>query len=214
MLPLDVLNHVPMMIASGPTGRSHYWPEQFGVLHPALATTDLAFNRIDAVWMPRDAVTIRVYLDIEDTAIADPPLGDALQTLRSQVALPAADIAAMVGVKRRQLYNLLTRGRAPAERERWIHVLASAFDRIDAAADHDPARVRAAVLKPLADGRSLFARACAQDEQGLQSAVAELADELRAGGITGRVRRPSPTLRRRGGSADDFLSGYRGRDGD
>jgi hypothetical protein len=142
------------------------------------------------------------------TAVED-SLADTLQTLRARVGLPAVDLAAMIGVKRRQLYNLLRSGRASADRERWIHRLAAAFERLTDAAGGDTARVRAATLKPLADGTSLFDRAAEHNEDALDAAVDALVALLGEGAVSGRIRRPSPTLKRRGGSAGDFLSGYR-----
>jgi hypothetical protein len=140
------------------------------------------------------------------------PVADALQALRGRVGLPAVDLAAMIGVQRRQLYNLLRSGRASAERERWIHVLAAAFERLADAADEDTARIRAATLRPLADGSSLYDRAVARDEDAVHAAVDELVGLLGEGRVSGLARRPSPALKRRAGSASDFLSGYRDRE--
>jgi hypothetical protein len=213
MLTLDSLQHTPMLISSGPTGRSYYWPEQFATLHPYFATTDVAFNHIDVAWMGRGVISVRVILSDEKVgAAAADPLAHTLQELRVRTGLPAADVAAMVGVKRRQFYNLLASGRAGVDRQRWIHELASGIERLNSAASDDPARVRAAILKPLADGTTFFDRASTQDEGAVRGAVDELVAMLLDGRVSGRVRTPSPALRRRGGSAGDFLSGYRDRD--
>jgi hypothetical protein len=217
MLSRDALLGAALMSADGPTGLSYYWLEYFGTLHPDYATTDIALNYIDFAWFSRGQHRAWVVLEITEAkagvgASSYGTLVDTLQALRARVPLPVADLAAMVGVKRRQLYNLMQTGRASAERERWIHLLAASFERLAAAADEDPARVRAATLRPLADGGSLFDRACAHDEGGVQAAIAELVALLAEGRVSGRVRRPSPTLGRRGGSASDFLSGYRDRD--
>lgn len=215
MLPLGASERASVVMADGPTGRSVYWPEWFSVLDPDLATTDVGFNLVDAVWITRSDLRVRVLIG---ASAADPSaaetsksLAETLRGLREATGLPAADVAAMVGVKRRQLYNLLQGGRASAERERWIHTLTAVVATLSDAADGASEQVRAALLRPLADGRSLFDLACAQDEHAVKQAADELAAALRTGRVAGRVRRPSPTLRRRGnrGAASDFLSGYR-----
>jgi hypothetical protein len=207
MLALDVLQRSAVAIESGPTGRSAYWPEWFAVIHPDLATTDLVYNHVDEVWMPTWPVSVKVFVD-------DPqrkPLAELVGSLREISGLPASDVAAMIGVKRRQLYNLLESGRASVERERWIGRLHAALTRLHEAAGGEQTRVRASLLTPMADGRTLFDVACQGDAPALGRAAETLVAELRSGRTPGRVQRPSPTLGRRSSAkaADEFLSGYR-----
>lgn len=210
-LALKGLQGCPVAMSNGPTGVSVYWPEAFAVVHPDLATTDAGFNRVDEVWV-HGKVTISIFAD--PFATSAPPLAEAVQTIRDGCGLPAADVAAMVGVRRRQLYNLLNGESASSERERWIGTLAEQISTLRDAAGDDPRRVRAAILLPGAGGRSLYDLACERDEDALRRVSADLARELRAGRISGRVQRPSPTLRGRGSNeaVHDFLTGYRDAD--
>jgi hypothetical protein len=207
MLALDVLQRSAVAIESGPTGRSVYWPEWFAIVHPDLATTDLGYNHVDEVWMPTRPVRVKVFVN-------DPPLkplAELVAAIREISGLPASDVAAMIGVKRRQLYNLLDSGRASAERERWIGKLHAALSRLREAAGGEQTRVRSSLLTPMADGRTLFDVACQGDAPALGRAAETLTAELRSGRTPGRVQRPSPTLGRRSSAkaADEFLSGYR-----
>lgn len=215
MLPLEALQQIPVLIRSGPTGRSFYWNDCFGALDPALATTDPGYNRVDRTWMPTTHCEVRLLL-MEPADPEQPPLADVVRRLREQVGLPAAHVAAMLGVKRRQLYNLLERGRATSDRERWIHALAGHVDVLADAANGDPDAVRAAVLRPLPSGQTFFSHATELDEPGVARATAELLELMSQGRLRGRARRPAPSLKRRGreGATSDFLSGYRGSDAD
>jgi hypothetical protein len=210
MLALDVLQCSAVAIENGPTGRSVYWPEWFAVVHPDLATTDLGYNHVDEVWMPVWPVSVKVFVDIDDPP--PPPLAELVASMRTISGLPASDVAAMIGVKRRQLYNLLESGRASAVRERWIGKLHASLTRLDEAAGGGRAQVRASLLAPMADGRTLFEIACLRDAPALERATETLAAALGSGRIPGRIQRPSPTLGRRSSAkiADEFLSGYRG----
>jgi hypothetical protein len=213
MLTREALLRAALVMLDGPTGRSYYWTEYFATLHPDFATTDVAFNHIDSAWLSSGDHRAWVVLEEPGPVTVDPPpVADALQALRRRVGLPAIDLAAMVGVQRRQLYNLLRSGRASADRERWIHSLVAAFDRLADAAGEDTARIRAATLRPLADGSTLYDRAVAHDEDAVEAAVDELVSLLSDGRVSGLVRRPSPALKRHAASASDFLSGYRDQD--
>lgn len=211
MLALDVLQRSAVVIEDGPTGRSVYWPEWFAVVHPDLATTDRGYNHVDEVWMPAWPVSVKVFVDDPPS----PPLAELVASIRNISGLPASDVAAMIGVKRRQLYNLLENGRASAVRERWIGKLHTALTRLDEAAGGGRAQVRASLLTPMADGRTLFEIACLRDAPALERATETLAAALGSGRIPGRIQRPSPTLGRRSSAkvADEFLSGYRDAEG-
>jgi hypothetical protein len=211
-LPFEDFKRSPVAMWSGPTGISHHWSELFALIHPDRATTDAGFNRVDAVWV-RGTMTISIYIGL--LAPGARPLADAVQTIRDDSGLPAADVAAMIGVRRRQLYNLLNGGSASSERERWIGTLAEQVSRLREAAGDDARRVRAAILLPAEHDRSFYDLACERDEDTLRRVSAELERGLRAGRIIAHIQRPSPALR---GLSDadatsDFLSGYRDASG-
>lgn len=207
-LALDDLEPASVTIWDGPTGASRYWPELFTFVHPNLTTTDAGFNRVDAVWAPRRDVRLSIIVGVFGASVS--ALSDAVKTIRESSGLPAADVAAMIGVRRRQLYNLLGGGSASSERERWIGTLAEQISALREAASGEGRRVRAALLLPGEGGRSFYDLACERDEDALRRLSAELAGDLRAGRISGHVQRPSPTLRGRGSSkaVHDSLTGH------
>jgi hypothetical protein len=220
MIGLDDLAHAPILVGTGPTGRSAYWEDLFSVLHPQRSTTDVAFNLVDAVWLPREPVHVRIYLGdlvgqtvagVEDWMGATTPLRHIVRNLREQVPLPAADLAAMLGLRRRQFYNLISGSRASSERERWIRKVAAGLERLRDAGATEPSVLRAALLHPLLDGRSLYDRACSLDEAGLTEAENALAEALNQRLFSSHLSLPSPRLRGRGSAseASAFLSGYR-----
>jgi transcriptional regulator with XRE-family HTH domain len=56
------------------------------------------------------------------------PLGALLDRLRTSSGLPAAEIARMVGIQRRQLYNLVDGGKTTPDREQRIRSIARVVD--------------------------------------------------------------------------------------
>jgi hypothetical protein len=91
--------------------------------------------------------------DVQERVVApSEPLTDVLARLRSQTALPAAEIARMLGIQRRQLYNLVDGGSTTPDRERRIRALAHFVDRLFERFS-EVELVRSALLAPI--GRDL-----------------------------------------------------------
>jgi hypothetical protein len=87
-------------------------------------------------------------VDTENRVVPSEPLTDVLARLRRRTALPAAEIARMLGIQRRQLYNLVDGGSTTPDRERRIRALAhfveGLFERLN-----DVELVRSALLAPI-----------------------------------------------------------------
>jgi hypothetical protein len=90
----------------------------------------------------------RVRETATDDIQASEPLAGVLARLRTRTTLPAAEIARMLGIQRRQLYNLVDGGSTTPEREQRIrtlgHVIDSLFERLG-----DVGLVRSALLAPI-----------------------------------------------------------------
>ncbi|MDW5595108.1 helix-turn-helix transcriptional regulator [Conexibacter stalactiti] len=213
-LPLEDLQSASLVISDGPTGASRYWPEWFSCVHPDFATTDVGYNRVDEVWIPR--ASIRVSVVVQPWTSPLEPLSDVLRAMRVHSGMSAADVAAMVGLRRRQLYNLLDGLHDSPHREAWIRRVAAAVVTLHHAATGSAQLVRAALLHPVRDGQSPFDLACAQRDDDFAAACDVLAEQLKENRISARLQRPSPSLRRRGTSrsASEFLAGYREPDED
>jgi hypothetical protein len=84
------------------------------------------------------------------------PLSTVIENLRSRSGLRAADVARMVGIQRRQLYNILDGAGTTPDREQRIRSLASVVDDLFEQFGDSPS-VRSALLTPLtADLESFF----------------------------------------------------------
>jgi transcriptional regulator with XRE-family HTH domain len=85
---------------------------------------------------------------------AEPPvevseqLTEVLGRLRAKAGLPAAEIARMIGIQRRHLYNLADGGSTPPEREQRIRALARFVDGLFERYE-DVEAVRSALLAPI-----------------------------------------------------------------
>jgi hypothetical protein len=88
----------------------------------------------------------------ERVVVTSEPLTEVLARLRGQTRLPAAEIARMLGIQRRQLYNLVDGGSTTPDRERRIRALAHLVDRLFERLN-DVGLVRSALLAPI--GRDL-----------------------------------------------------------
>lgn len=210
---LNVLASHSLIMDGGPTGASHYWPELFSVVHPALATTDVSLNHVDEVWLSPAGQTMLIVLSPAE--VQAPAVSEVVAEIRDLSGLAVNDVAAMLGLRRRQFYNLLDNGTTTSERERWIHALRGVLGELNDAANGQTDRVRAALLRPDDGGTSLFDLVVGHDEAAARARAGELCDALREGRMSGKVQRSSPRLKRLGASASaasDFLSGYRDRD--
>jgi hypothetical protein len=209
-LPVRQLEDADVYMYAGPTGRSAYWPEWFSFVHPDCATTDTALNLVDEIWFgdPQQEVELVVFFqDLPVTA-----LSETVEEIRNMLDLPAAQIAAMCGVSRRQFYNLLNGQSTSFGREQWIRSLYEAINRLYRAVGGDGDKLRAAVLSPVEGGDSVLRAASANDTRALNSIVEAMQQRILAG-FQGRVRRPVP-LKKGGRTSDegaDFLGDYRER---
>jgi hypothetical protein len=80
------------------------------------------------------------------------PLAEVLDRLRTRSGLPAAEIARMVGIQRRHLYNLVDGNNTTPERERRIRSISKLVDDLFERLG-EPSMVRSSLLAPI--GRDL-----------------------------------------------------------
>lgn len=76
------------------------------------------------------------------------PLGALLDRLRTSSGLPAAEIARMVGIQRRQLYNLVDGGKTTPDREQRIRSIARVVELLLERLV-EPSMVRSSLLAPV-----------------------------------------------------------------
>jgi hypothetical protein len=132
--------------------------------------------------------TARPEADIETTA----PLANTVTELRRQSGLPAAEIARMAGIQRRQLYNLVDGGKTTPARERRIRSLASFVDQLHERFG-DASVVRSVLLAPIGSDLRSFVD-LATDGISIQDASRALETYLSR--RQGRVRQYVQTPRR------------------
>lgn len=192
------------------TGPGLYGLSLILAVDPDYATTDLGENQVDVVWFGDAFHTVGYFVLPAPTG--PPSLAELVRDLREWLDLPVADLAAMCGVRRRQLYNLLSGGTTSTPREEAIRALHDIVERLDGILDGDRERVRAAILWPAnPSGESIYAAAVSQDSVTLRRVGGAVAERLEAGDVRGLIRRPSPRLSRSGSArgARDFLAEYR-----
>ena len=120
-----------------------------------------------------------------DTLTLDIPA--ALAAARSQAGLPVQDLAAMIGIKRRQFYNLLSGEDTPdIARELRIGRVTNAVSSLSKMAGGNSRKVCASLLARL-DGDSVYDAAVADDEDRLSRAL-ERADAAMAMGTVVQPR--------------------------
>ncbi len=175
------------------TGWTSHWNYYLHLVDPNFATTNVGLDGVDEVWLSGPISMMWL-----TNAVGEPSdaLAWVIADLREKLDLPVADLAAMCGVKRRQLYNLLG-GRTPqAARERLVRALHRVVTDIDKAVGGDRGKVRAAALLPTGTkGETLYSVACAQDQAAIKRIGRELAERLDNGSVRGMIPRPSPRLR-------------------
>jgi transcriptional regulator with XRE-family HTH domain len=210
-LAAGTAGHAFVVFGEPLTGPGLYWSWLARATDPLYATTDVGENHVDAVWFGGEDVYEMGYLVLPEPAVA-PLLAEIVRDLREALDLPAADLAAMCGVRRRQLYNLLSGDTTSTPREEAIRVLHDIIEDLGAILDGDHDRLRAAILLPVGPaGESIYSAAIAQDVAGLRNVGQAVTDRLAAGDTRGLIRRPSPRLARFGSSraAREFLGEYR-----
>lgn len=199
------LEKANVYIESGPTGRSAYWPTSLAFVHPDCATTDVALNRVDLLWLPHAGQLIRYSIELD--ADFESPLSEVAKSLRAEVDLPVSKIAEMCGIGRRQFYNLLDGTTAASRNEDWIRALGESVGTIFHAYGEDPEVVRDVLQRPV-DGTTYVDAACEQDQFGLRSA--HEAALMRIDSLPKRLHRSLPRKGvRRSPDAAEFFSDYR-----
>lgn len=191
------------------TGPGLDWLSLIRAVDPDYATTDLGENQVDLVWF--GDVFRAVGYFVLPAPTGPPPLAETVRDLRERLDLPVADLAAMCGVRRRQLYNLLSGETTSTLREEAIRALHDIVERLDGILDGDRERLRAAILLPAgAKGETIYSAAVSQDAAALRDVGGAVADRLAAGDVRGLIPRPSPRLARFGSAraARDFLAEY------
>ncbi len=120
--------------------------------------------------------------------------------LRDLVDLPVTDLAAMIGIGRRQFYNLLEQGSTRPETELRLRHLADQVERLAGVVGEDPVAIRSALLTPVGDpARSLFEVAVGDEHSKLGETFRALLDRIERRGLR-HVPRAVP--RRRGGDPE------------
>jgi hypothetical protein len=200
--------HAVVVLGEPLTGPGLYWLWLTRAIDPHHATTDVGENHVDAVWFGGENAYTVGYFVLPESAGA-PLLAEIVRDLRESLDLPAADVAAMCGVRRRQLYNLLSGETTSTPREEAIRTLHDIVEQLEGILDGDRRRLRAAILLPVGpSGESIYSAATAQDVAALRDVGREVADRLAAGDMRGLIRRPSPRLARFGTAraAQEFLA--------
>lgn len=129
--------------------------------------------------------------DSEDSAPLE-PLAAVLASMRESIDIPVVDLARMIGLGRRQFYNLLDGNPTSTETEARIRRLAAAIERLAAVTEGGPQTLRAAVLTPIGpDAINFFEVAAAGDDRRLAATVEALLVQIETRGIR-RTRRAIP----------------------
>jgi hypothetical protein len=141
-----------------------------------------------------------------------PNVGEAVSELRERTQLPVKDVAAMLGIKRRHVYNLLDGEPASAATIARVHAASRMVQRVGEFVGADPRDVRNALLVPV-EGKSLFERLSEGDVVAADQALGRLAKRVEAG--MRLPRRVPPSVRGsrtsydevKGSSAAEILPG-------
>ena len=190
------LREAPLYFQEGPTGRS-IWSEWLTALMYERVTTDPGFNRVDVTWVSAGG---RIYVETKaleegerlNTRVLS--LHDLVSELRARLGMSVEDLAAMCGVKRRQLYNLMSGTSTSTAHEAHIRWVATLVDDLYTAVGASSSRVRSLALHPV-DGISFYELARAQDARRMETTARELIRAVEAGEMSGSLRRPSPRRR-------------------
>lgn len=153
-------------------------------------TSDFARNRVG-----RDAYVQSLIWAVRLIPPDGPSVVALLRDLKKKIDLPVEDIAAMVGVRRRQFYNLVSGDTASSARESRIRLLHSVVSDIEAAVGGDRGRLRAAILMPVGERfETLYSAAESGELDRLRAVGYELVRRLEAGEVAGMIDRPAPHL--------------------
>jgi transcriptional regulator with XRE-family HTH domain len=120
------------------------------------------------------------------------PLAEELTEIRESLDMPVSDLARMIGLGRRQFYNLLSGAQTVPATESRIRRIAEAIRGLHRELDGDPELVRAAVLTPVGDNSlSFFESASLGDEALLRESLDAMRRRVAGRGIR-RTRRAIP----------------------
>jgi transcriptional regulator with XRE-family HTH domain len=197
-LSSEQLMESPVYFEAGPTGRSVIWPEQLSTLMVEEATTDPGFNAVDLAWVGEGTI---VYVEIKiavgpaelETSVR--PFNDLVTDLRARLGMSVDDVAAMCGVGRRHLYNLMSGSSTRTSQEAHIRRLADLVDQLWNAVEASPQRLRSIALHPI-EGTTFYDAAVAHDWELMTSLSHRLVEALEGGRLHGAIRRPSRRRRR------------------
>ncbi|HSC20476.1 MAG TPA: hypothetical protein VLC07_01995 [Solirubrobacterales bacterium] len=136
-----------------------------------------------------------------DPSTEAPEVAVLARRIRELAGLPVSDLAAMIGVGRRQFYNLLDHGSTSLGTELRVHHLAAQLERLAGIVGEDPAAIRSALLTPVGrPARSLFEVALAWEDSKIEETFGALVDRIERRGLR-QVPRAVP--RRRAVAARD-----------
>jgi hypothetical protein len=130
------------------------------------------------------------FVEEPEFELAEPT--DVVRKIREATKLPVQDLASMLGIKRRQLYNWLDGTLPPRERIERLFAVERAVARLTEAAGGDSRRVRLALLAPIS-GDSVYDAFVANDPDRIAHAVSAAESAL----VEGRrlFRRVPPSAR-------------------
>jgi hypothetical protein len=124
-----------------------------------------------------------------------PELAGVTRRVRDLAGLPVNDVARMVGIGRRQFYNLLEHGSTSPETELRLRHLAAQLERLAGVVGEDSAAIRSALLTPVGEPpRSLFEAALASEDSSLGAIFDALLNRIERRGLR-QVRRAVPRRR-------------------
>jgi hypothetical protein len=122
-----------------------------------------------------------------------PELAQLARRLRELVDLPVSDLAAMIGIGRRQFYNLLKDGSTSAETELRLRHLADRVERLAGVVGEEPAAIRSALLTPVGQpARSMFEVAVGDEHSKLGESFDALMDRIERRGLRQAPRAVPP----------------------
>jgi len=180
------------------------------------STSDFARNRVG-----REAYSQLLIWVVRSDPPDPPSLAELVGELRDRVDLPVEDIASMVGVRRRQFYNLINGATVSSTREARIRLLHAIVRDLDVAVGGDRGRLRAAILMPVGERFETLYAAAAEggDLDNMRIVGHELVRRIEAGEVAGMIDRPAPHLQRlvQPGAAErvrDHLRGHAPPPGD
>ena len=121
-------------------------------------------------------VVVTLYYKLEADVAPNPPaptLSNVVESLREETMLPVNEVAAMIGVGRRQLYNILDGEGTSVETEQHILVVSQMVESLRRRLNQDRRRIRTSLLTPISEieGKSLVQISGSRDPLLMREAV-------------------------------------------